>query len=1006
MRNRGPRPWLLLLALATSSLGADDPAGVGLFEARIRPALAEHCDRCHSARSPKPKGGLRLDSREAARKGGDSGPAVVPGKPDESLLLLAIGREGDVAPMPPDRGLPAGVIADFRRWIEVGAPDPRDVAPAPAPGEAWWSLRPIARPAVPDGGGWARTPVDAFILAGLRARGLGPSPEADRRTLIRRVTFDLIGLPPTPEEVDAFLADPAPDAYERLVDRLLASPRHGERWARHWLDVARYGDTHGYDKDQPRPNAWPYRDYVIRAFNDDKPYGRFVREQVAGDVLYPGTRDGIEALGFLAAGPWDFIGHAEVPETKVDGQLARLLDRDDMVANTLNAFASLTVQCARCHDHKFDPVTQEDYYSLQAVFAALDRADRPYDADPAVAARRAALAARRGALAREVEALRAAARARAGEPLAELDRRIAAAEVANRSRPARSPAYGYHSGLSPTPGAIKWVQVDLGRPVAIGRVVLHAPDDDFNAIGPGFGFPARFRVEASDDPGFRDGVAVVADRTGEDFSNPGLAPVAFEAGGRPARYVRVTATKLAPRLNDHNFAMAEVEVLDGAGVNLARGAEVSALDAIEAPPRWRKANLVDGDYPAAAAADDLPGLVARRDALIRSALDDDGRQDLDGASGSLAEVDREAGSLPMPGRVYCGTVYHGTGAFRGTGPDGGRPRVIRVLRRGDVRDPRQVVGPGTVPILDGVPARFDLPPDAPEGERRAALARWLTDTRHPLTWRSIVNRAWQYHFGRGLVDSPNDLGRMGRTPTHPELLDWLAADFRDDGQSLKRLHRTIVTSATYRQSSRDDPAKAGVDADNALLWRMNRRRLEAEAIRDAVLAVSGRLDPTMGGPGFRDFAVEHPEHSPHYEYRLADPDAPGTHRRSIYRFIVRSQPQPFLSALDCADPSMSVDKRNQSTTALQALALLNDRLMVAMAGHLAGRLARGGPSPHQESPNPPDDLPGRIDRAIRLALGRPATPAERQALADHARKFGLAATCRVIFNLNEFVFVD
>ena len=995
---RGPYPrdgrprrwWLLLPVVLAIPARADDAEGLRLFEAKIRPVLVEHCDRCHSAKGARPKGGLRLDSRDGARKGGKTGPAVVPGRPDESLLLTAIARDGDAEPMPPDKALPGPVLADFRRWIELGAPDPRS-APSTPTTETWWSLRPIARPIVPESTDWARSPIDAFLLATMRAEGLTPSPEADRRTLIRRVTFDLIGLPPTPEEVEAFLADPEPDAYERLVDRLLASPHHGERWARHWLDVARYGDTHGYDKDKPRPNAWPYRDYVIRAFNEDKPYGRFVREQVAGDMLSPGTRDGVEALGFIAAGPWDFIGHAEVPETKIDGQIARLLDRDDMVSNTLNTFASLTVQCARCHDHKFDPVTQEDYYSLQAVFAALDRADKTYDPDPIVARRRVELAARRSVVARESERLLAKAKARAGALLAALERQIAALEARRRAGTAKSPAFGYHSGISPTREAVKWVQIDLGRTVAIARVVLHSPDDDFNNIGPGFGFPARFKVEASDDPEGRQAV-LVADRTSEDFANPGLAPVVFEFG-RPARYIRVTGTKLATRLNDYNFALAEVEVLDGAGTNLALGARVSALDTIEAPPRWRAANLVDGDYTTDPG--DLAALKSRRDALARVALAPDDRRALDETTRSLADLDRESAALPAPRQVYAGTVHNGTGAFRGTGPDGGRPRVIRVLKRGDVRTPGAVVGPGTAPVVQGLPSRFAIPTDAPEGERRAALAKWLTDPRHPLTWRSIVNRVWQYHFGRGLVDSPSDFGRMGRTPSHPELLDWLAAEFRDEGQSLKALHRRIVTSAAYRQTSAGNDANAAIDGDNVSLWRMNRRRLEAEEVRDSVLSVAGRLDLAIGGPGFRDFVIEHPEHSPHYEYRLADPEDPSTHRRSIYRFIVRSQPQPFLTALDCADPSAGVDKRNESITALQALALLNDRLMLAMAGHLAERLEAA-----------PSGLPEKIDRGFRLALGRPPSAHERDALAEHARRFGLPNACRVLMNLNEFVFVD
>jgi hypothetical protein len=979
---------LLLACVASTPLVAGE-AAVDRFRERVGPILRGHCLRCHQGKSPR--GDLDLSAPSGVIDGRGEGWVVVPGKPDESRLFEVISGDKPTMPKSGDR-LDAGQVEQVRAWIAEGAPWPEDVVLQADPLD-WWSLRPIVRPRVPDLVE-ARSPIDAFVLDRLRSKGLAPSPEADRRTLIRRVTFDLTGLPPSPEEVASFLADLAPDAYEKVVDRLLASPRYGERWGRHWLDVARYGDTHGYDKDQPRPNAWPYRDYVIRAFNEDKPYARFVREQVAGDVLYPGTRDGSEALGFISAGPWDFIGHAEVPETKLDGQVARLLDRDDMVSNTLNAFCSLTVQCARCHDHKFDPVTQEDYYSLQAVFAALDRADRAYDIDPAIALRRAELEGRWKDRNREVEAILALARQKAGEPLASLDRRISGLEAARRTRPARSPAFGYHGSLSATPEATRWVQVDLGRPVEIARVVLHACDDDFNRIGPGFGFPTRFRVEASDDALFRSGVSVVADRSGEDFANPRLAPVSFDAPGVSGRFVRVTATRLALRQDDYNFALAEVEVLDPAGTNAARGCKVSAPDSIEAPPRWRLAYLVDGDYPSGDP-DELPDLRARREAMVLESLGPAARQALDEARGSIAEIDRQVSALPARQKVYAGTVHSGSGSFRGTGPEGGKPRVIRVLARGDVRSPRQVVGPGTIPILPGAPARFDLPPGAPEGERRAALARWLADPGNPLTWRSIVNRVWQYHFGRALVDSPNDFGRMGQLPSHPELLDWLAAEFRDGGQSFKKLHRSIVTSAVYRQSSAGDEAKAKVDGDNVLLWRMNRKRLEAEAVRDSVLMVAGRLDLSSGGPGFRDFAVERPEHSPHYEYRLADPEDPKSHRRSIYRFIVRSQPQPFLTALDCADPSMSVDKRNESTTALQALALLNDRLMVAMAAHFAGRLERESGA-----------LPARIDRAFLLAMARPPSRVEREALVDHARKFGLPNACRLIFNLNEFVFVD
>jgi hypothetical protein len=744
-------------------------AGDHSFQEHVAPVLTRHCLRCHEGK--RAKGGLDLATARGVLAGAEGTAVVVPGKPDESRLIEVV--SGDPPEMPKNgKPLSSKEIRALRDWVATGAKWPDGVVLKNDPLD-WWSLRPLKRPAVPlpapSSAAWARTPIDAFLLQALETAGLKPSPEADRRTIIRRLSYDLLGLPPEPDEVGAFVRDRDPLAYEKLVDRLLASPHYGERWARHWMDIVHYGETHGYDKDKPRPNAWPYRDYLIRAFNEDRPYRQFVEEQLAGDVLERDTRDGIEATGFIAAGPWDFIGHAEVPETKIDGRIARNLDRDDMVTTTFNTFCSLTVQCARCHNHKFDPVTQEHYYSLQAVFAALDRADRAYDIDPVIARRRHAL------------------------------------EVQQRE--------------------------------------------------------AKSNKQAS--------------------------------------------------------------------------------------------------------------------ARIRSELT----------------------KLPPENVVYCGTVYTGGGAFKGTGRDGGRPREIHVLKRGDVRTPGPVVGPGTVPIIGGVGWQFELPQNSGESDRRVALAHWITSDRNPLTWRSIANRVWLDHFGRGIVDSPSDFGRMGQLPTHPELLDWLAAELRDQaldgGRSLKALHRLIVTSAAYRQVSTSNSEGATKDAGNAQLWRMNRRRLDAESIRDSVLAASGKLREQMYGPSFKTFVIEKPEHSPHYEYEKLDPDDPRTFRRTVYRFLVRSQPDPLMQTLDCADPSQIVEKRDESITALQALALLNDRFLVRMAEHTALRIADRDRTARSQ-----------VASAIRLTLDRAATADESQKLSEYTRTFGLSETCRLLFNLNEFVFID
>src|SRR5262245_876272 len=816
-----------------------------LFNRDIRPILAARCLKCHGEK--KQSGGLRLDEQAYAMRGGQGGPVIIAGQATESRLYQRITAPNDDQRMPPiGERLSLAEVSVIKAWIDAGAVWPESdsreerLSDGASDQSRHWAWLPIKRSVIPqvltatgNSQFTIRNPIDSFIAARLAQAGLKMSPEADRRTLIRRLYFDLLGLPPTPEQVRAFANDRDPRAYEKLVDETLRLPRYGERWARHWLDVVHYGDTHGYDKDKPRPNAWPYRDYIIRALNEDKPYPRFVEEQIAGDALYPGSRDGTIALGFISAGPWDFIGHAELPETKTDGKIARHLDRDDMVANTMGTFTSVTVHCAQCHNHKFDPISQEDYYSLQAVFSALDRADKAYFPDPAMTEQFNRLDGRKREISERRRIIERDAAKNAGDPLVKLDALIA------------------------------------------------------------------------------------------------------EAAKKP----------------------------DGAG--------------------------------------ELAEFKLKRAQAVDAAMKPEARVERDAINAELAQLNEKLSGFPKPEVVFAGTVYYGVGDFRGTGADGGKPRPIHLLARGQVTTPVREVGPGALSMFSFQPARFALPKDAPESARRAALARWITDRQNPLTWRSIVNRVWQYHFGVGLVATPNDFGLNGAPPSHPELLDYLASEFRDGGASLKKLHKLIVMSATYRQSSRGNsgsgnPLAEKMDAGNTLLWRQNRRKLEAEAVRDSVLAVTGNLDLTMGGPGWQDFVIERPEHSPHYEYGLADPDDKRTWRRSIYRFIVRSQTQPWMTALDCADPSMRVDRRNESISPLQALALLNNGFMVTQARQFAERLQK-------ERPN---DLARQIERAHYLAFGRAPTPAERRRSVAFALSYGLPNLCRALLNLNEFTFAD
>jgi hypothetical protein len=996
-----------------ATCNADDPrpAVSSSADAALK-VLSRRCLSCHN--SVDRKGDVSVHTADDFRQA----ELVSTGPPAQSLLWQVITQQpGESAPRMPKNApaLESAERAALERWISDGAPWPNDVKlqEAAVDNFDWWSFRPIIVPEIPKVTtdlqtsseliGWDRNPIDAFILATLRKQNLQPSAEADRRTLIRRLSFDLIGLPPSPEDIEEFVNDQTPGSYERLVDRLLESPQYGERWARHWLDVVKYADTCGYDKDKLRSNAWPYRDYVIRSFNEDKPYDRFVQEQLAGDILFPDTPDGITALGFIAAGPWDFIGHVEVPESKIDGKVARNLDRDDMVSNALNAFCSVTIQCARCHNHKFDPFTQQHYYGLQAVFAAVDRADRPWESDPATAAKRRQLAADRAACQQRLDAMAASVIQQGGTSLADAEKRIA--ELKSQANGVTQPEqFGYHSQIAAAQNTEKWVQIELQHPVSSGQIILHPCSDDFAGIGAGFGFPVRFQVQVAETN--TADFKVIADNNAEDFANPGLLPVTIEVtqpqlntlGISQVQLIRVTASKLALRQNDYILALAEIQVVDASRRNVAAGAKIVALDSIEAPARWGLKNLTDGLWPTAAdpaLSESLAAAEAHRRSILAPletpSIVAEGAE----LSQQVAALDQQLAALPAQQMVYAAaTHFKPQGNFQ---PTQGKPRDVHVLHRGNETQPLTRAVPGTIPLSAADSWTFPLDESGSEGERRASLARWITDRQHPLTWRSIVNRVWQYHFGRPLADSPNDFGRMGQLPTHPELLDWLAADFRDHGQSFRRLHRMIVTSATWKQASSGNSQNALADNGNQYLWRANRRRLAAEEIRDAILQVSGRMNSQMGGPGFYLFDLEKTDHSPHYEYHSFDPGDVRSHRRSIYRFIVRSQPDPLMTTLDCADSSQSTPRRSETLTSLQALSLLNHRFTLVMAEHFAARAAADTKSA---------DISEQARRAYHLALGRQPDQEEVAALRAYANEHGMANLCRLLFNMSEFVFVE
>ncbi|MCA9212599.1 MAG: DUF1549 domain-containing protein [Planctomycetales bacterium] len=828
------------------------------FERDIQPVFAEHCLHCHG--EDEQESSLRLDRRANMLTGGDSGIAtIVPGKPEKSLLVDVINHVNEDMAMPPDANkLPEQDIATLTRWIDEGAIWPGQMEDVAKVESDHWAFQKVTRPPVPKVDD-SKNPIDAFLRYKLHQNGLDFSRRADARSLIRRASIVLTGLAPTPEETSQFLSDYDADsnaAYADLVERLLASPHFGERWAQHWLDVIRWAETNGSEANLYRKNAWFYRDYVVRSFNDDVPYDQFLREQIAGDTLGVG-----EATGFLVAGP-------HVPAATVGREPAAIrqarADRMDEIMQTVGvSIMGVTIGCARCHNHKFDPVTQHDYYALQAVFAAVDRADQAYDPDPQVHQQRRELLRRQFELENERRAFDAEIQRLAGDELKSLDQKISQLESSTQGN--ERPEFGWHSGIEPRDSAVKWVQVDLGRTVKLDRVAIVGCHDTFNNIGARFGFPVRFRVELSDDATFGGESRVLLDRTNADVPNPGVEPQVISADGAAGRYVRVTATRLSPRQNDFIFALGELQAFDEQGSNVALNAAVTSLDSIEAPVRWARKNLTDGYHYGMGRSDEAKQQLAtmrrERESLVANALVPERRARRAKVEAELTDIDARLKQLPAPSLVYsAATQFKPQGNFK---PTGGEPREIRLLRRGNVVMPDEVVEPGSLAAMPTLADHFELSGDGNEGERRAALANWLTDVRNPLTWRTIVNRVWLYHFGRGLVDTPNDFGRMGQMPTHPELLDWMAVEFRDGEQSLKQLHRLICNSATYRQSSADRDECSSVDADNRWLWRMNRRRLDAESIRDAVLLVSGSLDTKMYGPGFQDFVIEKPEHSPH-----------------------------------------------------------------------------------------------------------------------------------------------
>jgi cytochrome c553 len=901
--------------------------------------FVSRCLSCHNAE--KKKGGLDLSRRGTALQGGDSGVALLPGKPEESLLWEKIAQ----GLMPPQQKLTEAEKASIRAWITAGAPyegEPlrpeRPASPSPP-----WSFQPLQRHSVPTSrfDAWAVNPVDRFIFAKLQEKGLSPSPRTDKRTLLRRVTFDLTGLPPTPEELDAFHKDTTPNAYEKVVDRLLASPAYGERWARHWLDVVRFGESDGYEPNYLRPHAWPYRDYVIRAFNNDTPYPQFIAEQLAGDQLAPDDPHANAATGFLVAGVHDVV----VNQTKEGTLVQRSADLDDMAGTTGAAFLGLTVACARCHDHKFDPIPQEDYYRLVAVFAGVRHGERPLQARKLTVAQRVA-AEEAGQRAQHLTGL-----------VRDLDQearyRVLRQETAVVPRPAVDSRRNVERFPPVTARFVRFtvLRTNDGAEPCLDELEVYGPESAANL---GLAIYGTKAAASSAYPGaaIHRIVHLNDGRHGNDRSW-----ISQERGGgwaqlellRPQLLDRVVWSRDAtdpPRFRDRLATEYRLEVsLDGR--------------------HWQTVATQAGR---AAAPEAIP---TEKLMAVLSAEEKQQRKQWLKARDRL----RQEAELLKPVQAYLGQFTP--------------PETIHLLKRGDVLHPGVVIAPGALTGIPGYAGSLEIPRPEQEGHRRLALARWIGSERNPLTARVLVNRLWQQHFGQGIVATPSDLGTAGAKPSHPELLDWLAADFMKHGWRMKRLHKLLVMSYTYCQTHNVSPEGLAKDAGNELLGRMKLRRLEAEMVRDAILAVSGKLDRRMHGPGFALFLYRTMNVA---IYEPIEEQGPATWRRSIYQTLPRAYRDDLLAKFDCPENSQRTPRRDLTTTPLQALTLLHSSFVLQQADFFAERLRQISPEPAQQ-----------LHDAFRLALGRAPTPAEQEAGVKLIQHHSLSALCRALFNANEFL---
>ena len=909
------KPWILALFLLSPLRGVAGEGAI-VFDRDVLPILEANCTKCHGAE--KQKGKLRLDTPAFIRKGGDSGELLfVAGKRAESFLYKLVSRSDPEEAMPPKEkdALSKDEIEKIGLWIDQGAKLPESEVVKLTTDH--WSFQPVAK-THPHG------KVDDYLREALKGKGLEFSARADRRTLIRRLYLAMLGMPPTPEEVEAFVRDDSPKAWSVLVEHVLESPHYGERMARHWLDIIRFAESNGFETNRERPSAYRFRDYIIDSFNEDKPYDQFVREHIAGDAV--GADIG---TGFLVAGPYDIVKSPDVNLTLMQRQD----EMADMINTTGTAFLGLTIGCARCHNHKFDPVTQKDYYSMQAIFAGVSFGER-------------AIKVRTDGSAKEKAAALRKTLAAAEAALGEL--RAMAMAMASKTKDApstkRPPVNARENVESFEAASAKFVRFSINRTNAsapcIDELQVFATDGKNVALG---GKPS--------------------------------------ASGSLAGY----AIHKLEHINDGKFGNGRSWIASASSgwvqIELTKSHQVNRIE-------WAR---------------DREGRFSDRVAVdYRIEISTDGKSwkvvahsgEREPFAGGKSAPNAFLAKLPAEQAERARALLSESGALRGRiaaleqGPKAwvasfSQPGATHRLYRGDPMAKREAVPPDALEVIGSL----GLAMNAPERERRVALAKWITEPDNPLTARVAVNRLWQFVFGTGLVDTPSDFGKNGSMATHPELLDWMAAEFVANGWSVKDALRVLLNSEAFQQSSRPNSEANRIDASSRFLWRFPPRRLEAEAIRDSILSAAGTLDRRVGGPSFHLFEVDR-ENVVHYHPK--EETGPAEWRRMIYMFKIRQEQDAVFGAFDCPDGNQVIPKRNRSTTPLQALNLLNSRFTMQQAEKMAKRVGEGESA---------------LRKAYRILYGREATAEEVADATTFVKEHGMVSFCRAMLNTNEFLFV-